>query len=216
MDIHIIFDLDGTLIDSSPSILSSFSTTLLSHNIQPAKSLDSSLIGPPLRETLSKLTESDDSELLDRLSATFKSYYDTEGYKSTEVFPGVHELLAELCRRNIPLYIATNKRLHPARLILEHLNWAKYFRGVYALDSIIPHLSSKAAMLGYLLEEVGIKATQAIYVGDKLEDGLAADGNSLPFFAACWGYGVLGEPEIKSGWRTLYEPKELIMSIFDT
>jgi len=210
---RIIFDLDGTLIDSSPSILSAFSATLSTHAINPAIQLDSSIIGPPLRETLSRLAGTKDEDLLDLLSATFKASYDTEGYKSTEVFIGVSEVLAELVRRDVPLYIATNKRLHPTRLILEHLGWAGWFRGVYALDCTSPHLPDKVAMLRYLLGDAGIDPAQALYVGDKLEDGLAADANSLPFIAACWGYGALGEAEVRPSWHALRKPADLLVSL---
>jgi phosphoglycolate phosphatase len=213
MNTHIIFDLDGTLIDSSPSILSAFSAALSSHNIEPVVRLDSSLIGPPLRDTLSKLTGSNDLVLLDAMSDTFKGYYDNEGYKSTEVFPGVHEVLSELAHRNIPFYVATNKRLHPTRLIMKHLGWAEYFRGVYTLDCMTPNLLNKATMLTYLLADVGISSLQAFYVGDKLEDGLAADANSLPFLAACWGYGALAGTAVRQHWRLLHLPEDLIDSL---
>lgn len=209
----IIFDLDGTLIDSSSSILSAFSATLSHHAIDPVIPLASGIIGPPLRETLSSLAGTEDSELLDELAATFKTFYDTQGYKSTEVFPGVAELLSCLWRGDTPLYIATNKRLHPTRLILEHLGWTRGFRGVYTLDCATPQLPNKTAMLAYLLGDAGINRKQAIYVGDKLEDGLAADANFLPFIAACWGYGALTESEIRPCWRALHKPAELVMSL---
>ena len=208
--VTILFDLDGTLIDSSPSILSAFAATLSSHNIRPVVQLESSIIGPPLRDVLTKLSGTTNSELLDALGATFKVHYDTHGYKETAVFPGVSELLPDLWHRGIPLYIATNKRLHPTRLILEHLGWAEWFRGVYTLDCIIPHLLNKSAMLTYVLEDVGIDPAQAVYVGDKLEDGIAADENNLPFIAACWGYGALGKSEMKPTWRASHRPADVL------
>lgn len=206
----IVFDLDGTLIDSSPSILSAFAATLSLHDIRPAVQLESSIIGPPLREILGKLAATTDPVLLDALGATFKNHYDTQGYKSTSVFAGISAMLLELGRRSIPLYIATNKRLRPTRLIVDHLGWAERFRGVYSLDCIVPHLLNKAAMLRHVLGEVGIDPAQTFYVGDKLEDGFAADENALPFVAACWGYGALGEAEIRPNWRASNSPEDVL------
>lgn len=206
----VLFDLDGTLIDSSPSILSAFAATLSSHNIRPALQLEPSIIGPPLRDVLTKLAGTTDSVLLDALGITFKAHYDTHGYKSTAVFPGVSELLSDLWNRGIPLYIATNKRLHPTHLILERLGWAEWIRGVYALDCIVPHLLNKAEMLSYVLGDAGIDPAQAYYVGDRLEDGFAADENDLPFIAACWGYGVFGESEIRPSWRAVHRPADVL------
>lgn len=211
----IIFDLDGTLIDSSPSILSALGATLSFHDIRPAVQLEPSIIGPPLRDILAKLAGTADSVLLDAMGATFKAHYDTSGYISTAIFPGVSELLSELWRRGIPLFIATNKRLHPTHLILEHLGWIEWFRGVYALDCVVPHLLNKAVMLSYLLGDVGIDPAQAFYVGDKLEDGFAADENALPFIAACWGYGGLSESEMRSSWRASHRPADVLACCLD-
>lgn len=210
---HLIFDLDGTLIDSSSSILSAMANTLSANGIDPKMKLDSSIIGPPLSETMSLLAGTDDVVLLDGLCSTFKSFYDTEGYKATTVFPGVNELLAVLSAKNIPLFIATNKRQHPTRLIIEHLGWNSFFRNVYALDCMSPVVSSKAALLEYLLNAERIDPLQSLYVGDKPEDGHAAEQNNLHFFAACWGYGALTPTELRPGWRLFYSPDELLTGI---
>ena len=213
--IHIIFDLDGTLIDSSPSILAALENALTANGIEPRMKLESSIIGPPLAETMSLLTGSDDTALLNVLCSDFKSYYDTEGYKTTEFFSGVYELLSAFSSKNIPLFIATNKRLHPTHLIIEHLGWNSFFRNIYALDCVTPSLSSKAAMLAHLLHVEGIDPAQALYVGDKPEDGHAADQNNLQFFAACWGYGALTDVELRNGWKSVHSPYELVESIND-
>jgi phosphoglycolate phosphatase len=89
------------------------------------------------------------------------------------------------------LSIATNKRLLPTRLILEHLGWSEHFAAVYALDLFEPRLPDKAAMIARLLQDRGIARADAVYVGDRGEDGESADANRLPFIAATWGYGSL-------------------------
>ena len=211
--LSVIFDLDGTLIDSSQSILSALANALSANNIEPRIELESSIIGPPLAETMSALAGTGEAALLDLLCSDFKLFYDTKGYKATAVFSGVYELLAALSAKHVPLFIATNKRQHPTRLILEHLGWDSFFRNVYALDCVTPALSSKAAMLTHLLHVERIDPAQALYVGDKLEDGHAADQNNLQFFAACWGYGALTAKELRPGWRILNSPYELLARI---
>lgn len=120
-----------------------------------------------------------------------------------------------LSTKKVVLYIATNKRQHPTHLILEHLSWNSFFRNAYALDGVTPAHSSKAAMLGHLLHVEGIDPTQAFYIGDKQEDGYAADQNNLKFFAACWGYGALTTDEMRPGWELLRSPSELLEGISD-
>ena len=206
---HILFDLDGTLIDSAPAILASFREAFARSGVAPARAIDASVIGPPLAETLQLLSGSADPALLGRLAEAFKASYDSEGYQATAAFAGVGELLADLAGAGLTLSIATNKRLHPTRLILDHLGWAGHFAHVYALDLFTPRLPDKAAMIGRLLADHGIAREQAIYIGDRSEDGESADANGLPFIAATWGYGSLSPAEMRAGWQSAAAPAAL-------
>ena len=185
---HVLFDLDGTLIDSAPAILASYRAAFADCGLEPACAIDQRLIGPPLGETLRLLIGRDDEVLLERLTQAFKQRYDTTGYRQTVAYAGVDALLAQLRADGRTLHIATNKRLHPTRLILAQLGWNDYFASVYALDMISPRLPDKATMLGRQINEQGVARSAAIYIGDRSEDGLAATANGLAFIAATWGY----------------------------
>lgn len=206
---HILFDFDGTLIDSAPAILASFREAFAQTGIAPARSIDDSVIGPPLNETLQLLAGSSDPGLIARLTEAFKASYDSEGYKATAAYAGVGELLAELAGAGLTLSIATNKRLHPTRLILDHLGWASHFAHVYALDLFSPRLPDKAAMIARLLADQAIPKEQAIYIGDRSEDGESADANDLPFIAVTWGYGSITAAEMRPGWQAVSQPAAL-------
>lgn len=206
---HILFDLDGTLIDSAPAILASFRDAFAQTGIAPARAIDASVIGPPLNETLQLLSGSADAALIARLADAFKASYDSEGYKATAAYAGVGELLAQLAGAGLTLSIATNKRLHPTRLILDHLGWSGYFAHVYALDLFTPRLPHKAAMIARLLADQGIAKEDAIYIGDRSEDGESADANGLPFIAVTWGYGSLNADEMRADWRAAAQPAAL-------
>jgi phosphoglycolate phosphatase len=186
---HILFDLDGTLVDSAPSILAGFGAVVERHGITPQMALDSRLIGPPLLPTLSRLSGSQDDAALQNMAATFKAWYDTEGYQLTAVYPGIDTALRTLADR-AALYIVTNKRIHPTRHILDYLGWAPLFAGVYAQDAFEPPLASKAAVIGRAMATHGIERGRAMYVGDRAEDGEAATTNGLRFAWAVWGYGT--------------------------
>lgn len=207
---HILFDLDGTLIDSAPAILASFREAFAQTGVSPVRRIDESVIGPPLTETLQWLAGSDDPALINRLSDAFKTSYDTEGYKATEAYDGVGTLLATLAAAGHRLSIATNKRIHPTRLILNHLGWLPYFTHLYALDLFSPRLPNKAAMIGRLLSDQAIAKAEAIYIGDRREDGESADANDLPFIAVTWGYGSLRPEELEAGWQVAAQPETLV------
>ena len=203
---HILFDLDGTLIDSAPAILASFRDAFAQSGIAPACAIDESIIGPPLTETLQHLAGSRDPALIARLADAFKASYDSEGYKATAAYDGVGTMLAGLAAAGLSLSIATNKRIHPTRLILEHLGWSDHFTHVYALDLFPTRLPDKAAMIGRLLADQAIPRDAAIYIGDRSEDGESADANGLPFIAVTWGYGSLKPSEMREEWRMARQP----------
>ena len=209
----VIFDLDGTLIDSAPGILHSFENTLKRAGISPCVSLNESLIGPPLRQTLVNLTGITDDSELDTLVELFKDSYDTEGYRNTRVYDGVEELLKYLAARHIPMAIATNKRRIPTLKIIELMKWDHYFQVIGTLDSNPSH-ANKAALIGSLLGEMTVDAGTCVYIGDKREDGEAADANQMPFIAVGWGYGEWGPEMMKPGWihiSTFVEAMETII-----
>lgn len=209
----LIFDLDGTLIDSAPAILASFRDAFATARLTPARAITPDIIGPPLRETLQLLSGSDDAAILDTLGEHFKTAYDGEGLKQTAAYDGVGDMLERLHARGTALHIATNKRLHPTLKILEMLGWREWFTSVYALDIVTPRLPTKAAMIARQLEEQTIDPTQTAYIGDRREDGDAAAANALPFFAATWGYGSLEPDELQPGWQVATNPTELLRAL---
>jgi phosphoglycolate phosphatase len=210
---HVLFDLDGTLIDSAPAILASYRDAFAAAGRTPAIPVEAGIVGPPLLETLEMLAGSREPALIATLAQGFKASYDTTGYRQTAAYAGVGDMLARLNAGGCRLSIATNKRLHPTRLILEHLGWSGHFEAVYALDMFEPRLHDKAAMIARLLADLDIPREEAVYVGDRSEDGLSANANHLPFLAATWGYGSLSPAEMAPHWRALASPAALADTI---
>lgn len=184
---NIIFDLNGTLIDSSVSILAAAEQAFKNCKHTPQVSFTQELIGPPLMKMLQTVAGTDDQHILDNLAQTFKDCYDNEGYKKTLVFEGVDELLSELKADGHRLFIATNKRLVPTQKIISHLRWDKYFEGVYALDAC-PYVNTKTQMLTYILDKHQLNFKDSLYIGDTVPDRTAATDNAIPFLMVSWGY----------------------------
>ncbi len=188
----ILFDLDGTLIDSSPGILASFARVLAAHGLAPAVPLEASLIGPPLAVTLRQVSGITDEARLAELVEAFKQDYDTAGYLGTEVFPGVAAGMAQLAAAGGRLFIVTNKRMVPTRRILEALGLAQFFAGIHTRDETAPPAVSKAAVTKRILARYAVDPAQALFVGDSGEDAAAARENGLRFIHATYGYGGAG------------------------
>ena len=185
----VVFDLDGTLIDSRPVILDSLIYVLTKNNIKPKISLHNVRIGPPLPVILQALSGESEKTKIESMVKDFKEYYDGKAYKETKPYENIVKSLLRLRECNIPCFVATNKRFDATKLIIEHLQWQKLFVNIYSLDKTSPPYPDKAAMLASLLKAHDLEAETTIYVGDTPEDGIAAKRNNMLFAAALWGYG---------------------------
>ncbi len=185
----LVFDLDGTLIDSAPSILQGYAAAFAATGLTPHRAFTADLVGPPLRMTLKQILGRSDEAALDALVEAFKRFYDTEGFRASQVYEGIDSLLGELSAKSAPLYLATNKRWHPTQLILEHLGWTQHFRAAHALDGPQSPAANKGALLRWMVSAYGLQASECLYVGDRDEDSEAAEAAGMPFQRVPWGYG---------------------------
>ncbi|WP_019939046.1 HAD family hydrolase [Bordetella sp. FB-8] len=207
---HIVFDLDGTLIDSAPAILGTLASILEQAGLEPVRPLTQDIIGPPLAEIVASLVPVEKAALIPVLIAAFKNQYDGHGYKETLSYPGVSIMLESLVKMNFSLFIATNKRIYPTRLIVNHLEWDGLFSGAYALDSFDPPFTGKAGLLSRLRNQLGLDKSSSIYVGDRPEDAAAAAHADLPFIQAAWGYGSgWGKIRLDTPWQLIEEIKPI-------
>jgi len=104
---HVLFDLDGTLIDSLPGIDWSARIALAECGLSADLSNLRRRIGPPIRDILASLSGAT-GEVLNRLEAGFRRSYDAAGWRKTELRPGVMELLQHLRRAGRRLWLVTN------------------------------------------------------------------------------------------------------------
>jgi phosphoglycolate phosphatase len=186
---NFIFDLDGTLVDSAPGILSSFRIALQQLNLKSAVPLDGSLIGPPLPRIVDQLVPNADALTKSNVIEAFKSHYDSEGVLDSTPFEGVYECLMRLHAAKFGIWIATNKRSAPTARLLHYLGWSSIFDAVYSLDSFTPALETKSQILGKILQVHTLGHDESVYVGDRPEDREAARECALPFIMVDWGYG---------------------------
>jgi phosphoglycolate phosphatase len=188
---HVIFDLDGTLIDSAPSILASMQIAFEEVGIQPVRQLTHDLIGPPLAVAMSSLLTDETLCKLPILIDGFRRHYDESGYRESRFYDGTLDMLQELRHMGLRIYIATNKRILPTRKIIQYFGWNTLFDGLYSLDYFHPTLQNKKVMLHRLCKELPGISGGSIYVGDRAEDADAAKINHFRFLWASWGYGAL-------------------------
>jgi phosphoglycolate phosphatase len=191
MNRAVLFDLDGTLVESAPGILGTFRRTFEKHGITAARPIDTSVIGPPLRETLRTLSGITDPVTIESIAATFRDDYDTNAVAETDAYPGYDATLDAVLAQGFQVHVVTNKRIVPARLIIARLGRGERFSGVYAPDGYTPPLPNKAAVLADVLATHHLNPSHCAFVGDSVEDAAAAAANAVPFIAATYGYGTV-------------------------
>ena len=187
---NIIFDLDGTLIDSRAGILASLRHTLgrLGHDLGPDLDLNWA-IGPPLDEVMSRILEPLGDDRWSEAVALYREHYGSVGLLEASPYEGIAELLTELAEAGRVLVVATTKRTAFARVILEHQGWAGYFTGVYGSEPG-GRLDRKADLVRHVLKELRLAPGETVMVGDREHDAIGARANAVAFVAAGYGYGT--------------------------
>jgi phosphoglycolate phosphatase len=207
---HVIFDLDGTLVDSLPGIQWSVEVALAACGIPAACPDLKPLIGPPIRVILATVTGLREPAALDRLEQAFRASYDSAGWRKTTCQPGTLPMIEHLHSAGHHLSVVTNKPGKASRRILRELAIDTFFREIVSRDSRAPAFGSKAEML----TEVICRETDgavSMMVGDTLEDCQAAFEAGIACAIVPHGYGSgLGKGlppgcRLIAGWGDLVE-----------
>lgn len=189
----VLFDLDGTLVESGPSI-----TTSIRHALKAIDGPDldddtlRSFIGPPLRESFRDIAGIHDEEL-ERVVRIYRAHQLEIGIEMVELYPGIAELLAKLEVARVPMAIATSKQTENARLVLEKTGIINYFEVISGSEPgrMQKRDSIETARAG--LSAAGVNLDSAVMIGDRIHDIDGAAHFQMPCIAVTWGYGTADE-----------------------
>jgi phosphoglycolate phosphatase len=182
----VLFDLDGTIIDSRVPFVNSMNYALAAHGQRQREPEELwHYLGPPTRITFTELLGDDDG-LIDAALATYREHYARTSTRTTLVYPGIRELLQTLHGR-VPLAIATSKIGTSAVMLLQHLGLAELF-DVISGPEASALAEPKAVTVATALAELG-GPSQAVMVGDRLYDVEGAREQGLPTIGVLWGAG---------------------------
>ena len=188
-----IFDLDGTLIDSLPGIEFSVKAAFVSCRI-PFPAIDlRKMIGPPIQNILSQVAETTDPSILADLERAFRASYDENGWQKTLCYPGTESALHALQEAGIRLFVVTNKPQQVSLRIAEMIRIKQFFESIVTRDSRSPQYADKGEMIESLLHSNALDARNCLLVGDTAEDACAAALCGMPFAHIRHGYGTISE-----------------------
>lgn len=195
---HLLFDLDGTLIDSQPGILNCFRHALEAHDLKvPADEEFLRCIGPPIRDSITQLLEAPTDALVDSVLAKYRERYTEVGLFECELYPGIETTLRDLQGHGHTLHVATSKAEIYAQRIIEHFGLPPLLASVNG-SGLDGSRSNKAELVRHILRSQTIAPEQAVMIGDRSHDMIGAAANGIPSIGALWGYGS-GRELMESG-----------------
>lgn len=191
----VIFDLDGTLADTSPGIYNSIRYAQKMMNL-PEITLEQmrSHVGPPMEESYNRnfgLTGDD----LKKAISYHKEYAVQNGYKELELYEGVITVLDSLKQAGIKIAIATLKAETTAVKIFEYLGIKDKFDFIVGADIANP--LTKSQMIDKIVDAAEVTKENTVLIGDSKYDALGADESGVGFIAVTYGYGFSIESNIE-------------------
>ena len=191
-----IFDLDGTLLDTSGGLVASFRKALEINDLpMPDETCLKAAIGPPfhqfLRDNYTHLTEKE----ISRITNDFRNIYMTDEYLfRAEPYAGILELWKSYILRGVNVAVATNKRQDYAVRLLEHFGFDRYSRHLYGTD--FDNKMKKSDVIRLCLTNTGVDAEDAVMIGDAKGDAEGAAAVGIDFVGVTYGFGFKSAPEI--------------------
>lgn len=188
----VVFDLDGTLIDSAADLCAALNLLLREERLRP---LSLAEVVPMIGDGAAKLVEravaAADGEVggrLPGLTRRFLALYEPRAAENTRAYPGVAEALETLVERGLALGVCTNKPERATRSILRALGLEQAFAAVLGGDSVPGARKPDPAVVIATLARLGPRADEAVMIGDSGNDVAAARAAGLPVLLRAGGY----------------------------
>jgi phosphoglycolate phosphatase len=186
--VAVVFDLDGTLIDSRDDLTAAVNHVLRSFDLpQLSSEVVVGYVGEGARRLVQRALGAAHGDRLDDGLQRFVAYYGAHLVDRTQPYPGVPEMLTALAARDVTLAVLSNKPEAMSRAILDGLGLASHFVAVLGGDSL-PTRKPDPAGVQYLCRLTGTPPERVLLVGDSLVDLCTAAAAGTAFCGVAWGF----------------------------
>lgn len=186
----VVFDLDGTLVNSEAGIVRCFQQTLAQFDLKAPDTAVAAQIGIPLLEMFAEFGVSDDDMAV--ALNTYRDLYSSGGLFEGTVYQGATDALAALADKGHRMAVATSKSERYASRVVDHFgfgNWIEVVVGVSA-DEQLRH---KPELIAEALRQLGADGADAVMIGDRDVDILGARAVGAASVGVLWGFGSEAE-----------------------
>jgi len=189
----LVFDLDGTLINSAPDIAAAVNKVLEKHDrsAQPVEFVEKFIGFGPRRlvhDLFAEISLPIDDRTIDAAVRDYLDFYRREPAQRTLFYPHVHEDLLAMREAGLRMGICTNKPQALSLRVLEILGVAHLFEAVVGADAV-PACKPDPGHLLKVAERMELNGARWAYVGDTKVDQATARSANIPFYAVAWGCG---------------------------
>lgn len=184
--INILYDFDGTLVDTAPDIVDCL-TKAYQIALDRELIIERNIVGPPLLKMIDKLTPGLKEAELKALVRTFRKLYDNNDFAKTRLFPGTKKTLEHFQNSGLKQFIVTNKPSFVTNLLINKFK-ISYFQEVVNHNFFLGRDLSKSEMVKYLIQKYQMTKARTLLVGDTASDIQAAKENGLASVGILAGY----------------------------
>ena len=192
---NVIFDLDGTLLDTREGILESVKHAAETLGYPPLEQdVLLTFVGPPIQQSF--MTHYGcDAAAAQRAAEIFRAYYKDKALLKARPYKGIYTLCERLKQRGVRMAVATYKREDYALSLLHHFRFDDYCAVMHGADG--ENKLKKRDIVRLCMKELGAAPNDTVLVGDTAHDAVGAAEAGVGFLAVTYGFGFQDESELK-------------------
>lgn len=189
-----IFDVDGTLLDTTEGIAAAVEYTIAQAGLGKLTDREiRTFIGPPIQESFQRIYGIQ-GEKLQELATIFRNRYKDYELLRAKPYTGIYEVLNRLSLSGMQLAVATYKRQDYAETLLKHFKFDRYTKVIYGADH--ENQLKKADIIQKCLLDMAVEAAQTVMIGDSSYDAVGAAQAGMDFIGVTYGFGFFSQDEI--------------------